>query len=350
VRAPSNIRRLLPLALVALLAAVLVAGCGGSDGADENTDPQELLDETFGGGAEVNSGVLDISVDATASGTPGGSLQGTLSGPFQSRSDDELPLLDLDASVDISGAGASQAIDGSLTLTADGAYVTTGGQAYAVDEPTFSALEQAFAESAQAQQDSGDSSAIFDQLGIDPATWLTDVTNEGTEEVGGAETVHISGTPDVAKIFEDAQRLDPTGQTAGVGSADQLADSVSNATIDVYTGAEDHILRKLDVSVDLADPGASGSTASFTLSIGVSGVNEEQTIEAPTDTKPLDDLIPGGLGALASPAGLSGAGGSAGTSGAGGSGSSSGSADAKYADCVAKATTPDALTKCADQL
>ncbi len=274
-RASTNPRLLLPLALlVALACALIAAGCGG-DSSDGSSDPQEVLNETFSGGSEVKSGVLDISVEASASGDSGGSLSGTLSGPFQSRDPDQLPLIDLAASVQVAAPGANQTIEGSLTLTEDGAYVTTGGQAYAVDDATFTQLEQAFAQSVAAQGADTNSSAIFDQLGIDPATWLTDVTNEGTEEVGGAETIHISGTPDVAKIFEDAQQLDPTGQAAGVGSADQIAQSVSNATIDVYTGAEDHILRRLDISVDLADSGSSGTTANFKLSIGVSGVNED---------------------------------------------------------------------------
>ena len=354
VRRPVNTRLLLPLALLAaLLCVVAIAGCGGG-GSDESSDPQELLNETFGGDGEVNSGVLDISVEASAEGDQGGSLSGELSGPFESRADDELPLLDVDATVNVSTTGADQSIEGGLTVTEDGAYITTDGQAYAVDEPTFAALEQAYAQSAQAQAESTDpeSSAIFDQLGIDPASWLTDVTNEGTEEVGGAETVHISGTPDVAKIFEDAQRLDPTGQTAGVGDAGQLADAVSDATIDVYTGAEDHILRRLDVSVDLADPRASGATANFTLSLGLSGVNEEQAIEAPANPKPIDELIPGGLGAVLADPSLGGALG-AGTGTGGGTGTSGGGSsanDAKYAECVAGAATPDALAKCAEQL
>jgi len=328
----------------------VIAGCGGG-GSDENSDPQQLLDETFGGDGEVNSGVLDISVEASAAGDKGGSLSGELSGAFQSRATDELPLLDLDAKLNVSATGANQSVDGGLTVTADGAYVTTDGQAYAIDDPTFSALEQAYAQSAQAQSADTQSSAIFDQLGIDPATWLTDVTNEGTEEIDGVETVHISGTPDVAKIFEDAQQLDPTGQTAAAGDPAQLAGAVSNATIDIYTGADDHILRRLDISLDLADPGASGSTANLKLSIGISGVNDDQSIEAPANPKPIDELIPGGLGAVLANPSLGGALGSGAGAGTGASGSGGSSAnDAKYAECVAGAATPEALAKCAEQL
>jgi hypothetical protein len=163
------------------------------------------------------------------------------------------------------------------------------------------------------------------------------VTNEGSEDVDGTETIHISGTPDVAKILEDAQRLDPTGRAAGAGDANQLADAVESASVDVYTGADDKILRKLDLSISLADPGGSGQTVSLDLSIGLSDVNEEQTIEAPADAKPLDDLIPGGLGAL-------------GGLGGGGTGLGDIGGNPKYQECVATAQSPDELAACAELL
>ncbi len=249
-------RGLRPLAALAgVLALALLAGCGGGGGADSSTDPQQLLDETFNGQRSVDSGVLDISLDASASGSQGGSLSGSVKGPFQSQGADKLPELDVSAQLKLDSGGKSQSIDGALTLTGDGAYVTTGGKAYAVDDATFQSLQQAYAQSAQAQSSSQDQARRSSTSSAStPSSWLTDVTNEGTEEVGGTETVHVSGTPDVAQILADAQRLDPTGQTGSLPSTRQLANSVKSAQIDVYTGADDKILRKLDVSLSLQDP------------------------------------------------------------------------------------------------
>jgi hypothetical protein len=326
-------KRFVPIAVATFAALALLAGCGG-DGADESTDPQQLLTETFSGDGRVESGVLDVSVDAAAEGKGGGSLTASLSGPFESRDPEQLPLIDIDASLDLEAGPDSQAIEGGVTVVEDGAYVTTAGQAYQVDQATYDSLVAAFAQSAQQQDSSADEgAAIFEQLGIDPSTWITDVSNEGTEDVGGTETIHISGTPDVARILEDAQRIDPTGSAAGAGSASQLAGAVESASVDVYTGSEDKILRKLDLSIELADPGGSGQTVGFTLSIGISDVNEEQTIEAPADAKPLDELIPGGLGSLEGlqDSGLQDLGGSP-----------------EYQECVATATNPDELAACAE--
>jgi hypothetical protein len=332
----SHPKRVLTITAALFAALALLAGCGG--GADDSTDPQELLTETFSGDGQVESGVLDISVDAAAEGDGGGSLTASLSGPFESTDPEKLPLIDVDASVDLEAGPDSQSIEGGVTVVEDGAYVTTGGQAYQVDQATYDSLVQAFAQSAQQQDSSTEQgSAIFDQLGIDPSTWITDVTNEGTEDVDGTETIHISGTPDVSRILEDAQRLDPTGSAAGAGSASQLADSVQSSSVDVYTGADDKILRKLDLAIELADPGGSGQTVTFSLSIGISAVNEDQTIEAPADAKPLDDLIPGGLGALG---GLQ--------SGGTGLGDLGGSPE--YQQCVATASDPDELAQCAKLL
>ena len=349
-RARLNIRALTLIGLLAsLLALLAVAGCGGSSSADSSSDPQELLNETFNGDSSVDSGVLTVSFDASAQGgAQQGSVVGTVKGPFQSNGADKLPSLDLTAGLQLDSGGKQQSIDGSLTLTSDGLYLTTNGQPYQLDDATFQQLEASFAQSAQAQSSSSSqSSAIFDQLGIDPSTWLTDVKNEGTEDVGGTQTVHISGTPDIAQIFSDAQKLDPTGQAGSIGNADQIAKTVKSASIDVYTGADDKILRQLTVQIELQDPSTS-QTVNLKLQIVLSDVNQDQTIEAPANPKPLEQLIPGGLGAAL---GGSGVGlGSTGSGSSSGSGAgSSGISAAQYQKCLQQAGTPDELAKCLGQ-
>ena len=95
----TSTKRLILSAAALCAALVLLAGCGGSS--SDDADPQQLLSETFSGEGQVESGVLDISVDASADGDGGGSLTAALTGPFESSSPEELPLLDLDASVDL---------------------------------------------------------------------------------------------------------------------------------------------------------------------------------------------------------------------------------------------------------
>ena len=342
-------RSVLVVALCAL--ALTVAGCGGS--ADQSSDPQQLLNETFGGEGSVDSGVLNVSFAASSSGKGGGSLEAGLSGPFQARDPDQLPLIDFSGSLRATGAVDNTSFDGGLTLAGDAAFVTIGGQAYEVDEATFTSFSDAFAQSTPQQQDQGEQgAALFDQLGIDPAGWLTDVSNEGTEEVDGVETVHISGTADVSRIVADVEALDPTGNALGAGGSKALSESVRAAGVDVYTGVEDKILRRLDLTLELADGGAGGQVLGLAVSIGVSGVNEEQTIEAPADAEPLEDLIPGGLGGLGALGSDALGGGGLGGGGAApdSSGGPAPGIDPAYEECVTAATTSQEFAECANLL
>jgi hypothetical protein len=355
-----------PTSLIAVLvtcglAAALIAGCGS--GNDSDADPQELLEQTFSADAEITSGVLDLSLDADAEGEDGGTVSGTLSGPFQSTGADQLPEFDFDLSLNADAANQGLDFEGGLTITKDGAFVAADGTDYEVDEATFMGFQDLYAQSAKSQEaESEEGAALFSQLGIDPATWLTDVSNEGTEEVGGAETVHISGSADIGRIVEDTQGLAanaPGGAgELGSGQIKQLEEGVKSATVDVYTGEDDQILRRLDLALELEDPG-SNDALSLSLSIGFSDVNESQEINAPEDARPLDELIPGGVGGLG---GLgSGLGGLGGLEGLGGTGTGGGGgggggaalpeglegANDEYVKCVSEAGTPEEILDCA---
>lgn len=354
---PTNTVPALLATLSLLGGTALVSGCG-DDGASADSDPQALLEDTFTTDAAVDSGVLDITLEAAAEGDDGGSVTASLSGPFQSQGEESVPLLDLDATAAVAGGTEEINFDGGLTVTSDAAFVTVDGTPYAIDDATFQMFKDVYAQSAAAQDANADQgSAIFSQLGIDPSTWLTDVTNEGTEEIEGEETVHISGTADIAQILEDAQGIaQQTGSAGQVNPEDlsKLSDAVETAEVDVYTGADDKILRRLDLTLSIADTSGSGvgGPVALDLSIGISNPNEEQEISAPENAQPIDQLIPGGLGALG---GLSGGGSlpglpDSGGMGSGGAGGASPGGDQDYLDCVAAAPTPEEITACADLL
>lgn len=281
---------------ICALAALLAWGCGGT--ANAESDPQALLEETFSGEGGVDSGVLDLALSASSDRPSGGSLTAALEGPFETRGPEQPPLTDVEVSLKALGGGEDIDIDGGLTITEDAAFVSFGGQSYAVDDATFATFAEEFANSSADREQGAAGGTLLEQFGIEPSEWLTDVSNEGIEEIGGVETVHISGSPDVARIIADVVALDPTGDALGTLGAEQLADSVGAASIDLYTGADDKILRRLDLAIAFTDAAASGGELDLTLSIGIADVNQEQTIEAPPDPRPLGELIPGGLGLL----------------------------------------------------
>lgn len=347
------------LLLGLLLAISLVVGCGGGSsggGSDENSDPQAVLDAALGGGEPIDSGVLDLALTIKSSAAQGGTVSASLQGPFQSSGDGELPQLDLAAKASGDAAGSQFDIDVGLTITSDGAYVTYAGQPYQVDDATFALLQSSYKQSSQLQSDQQDQGSLS-QFGIDPESWVTDLTNEGTEDLDGTEVVHISGTADIGKIVDDLSTIaQQTGQASQLdpGALDQLRSSVGNATIDVYASTDDSTLRKFDVSVDLADPSGGSDTTSIDLSVGIADPGGDQAISAPADAKPIQELLQqfGGTGALGALGSLGAGGtGTSTTPPTGSSGSSGSSAAASaYLDCAAKAKNSAAVDACASLL
>ena len=315
--------KLLAFAILCLVASgLLVAGCGGGD-----EDPEDVLTATFSGDHQVNSGTLDMTISGSVEGSTGGSVDASVSGPFQAE-EGQFPQFDLTASVTGEGAGQSVDFDGGLTSTGDKLYVTYQDTAYEVPDDVFKQIEENYQTNATQNQDEGGSfqqrcqqaaqQGGFDPslCDVDPLSLVTNLSNEGDEDVEGTETVHVSGDVNVAEIgnlASEAIAASPSGQFLPQDQLDQLTqqveDAVDEASFDVYSGKDDDILRRLDLSVAVTAPEAaalvtpvSGADVDFSVSLGA--VNEPQTIEAPSGAKPLDELLDavryllGALGAL----------------------------------------------------
>jgi hypothetical protein len=339
-------RLLLPLACLAA-ALALLAGCGGGDdggvsgpSADSSTDPKTVLDTALGSeGTPIESGVLTLALDVQ--GSASGALNATVSGPFQSNGEESLPSVDLDVKADVQ-AGAPISLEGNLTITPDGVFIGYGGENYELDQATFDMLQQSYQQSSQAQQDQGAGGSLS-QFGIDPANWLANLKNEGTEDVDGTETVHISGDADIPRLTQDLERVAAATGSVDSGGLSDLRNSIKAASIDVFADSSNSALRKLDVTLDVAEP-SSGSTDKLTFSIGIADPNQDQDIEAPSDAKPLEDLL-GQVPGLAES--LGGVGGTTAPQGsAGGVPPVSSKSTEKYYDCVAQAKSPQAITDC----
>jgi len=346
----TRIRTLLVVLAIALPVPAVAAGCGGSS--SNNEDPQKVLDETFNNPTSITSGNLGISLDGSVQGQQSGSFNATINGPFQGEENNPtaFPQFDLTANVSGSSGGPSLSFSGSLIATKDNAYVEYQNQAYEVGSDVFRQFTQSYAQAARQNQAQKSNQGVFQRLGIDPSTWLTNVSNEGTTDVEGTDTIHVHGDADVAKIFSDLQRA---AQRTGGASAqqltpqqlDQLKSAVKQASIDVYSGTDDKLLRKLALSLQIAPPSATASSVSsvdVNFSITFSDVNQPQTITGPQNAKPIAELlnqlgIPGLQGLGGGGLGLPGTGG-------GGAGSSA------YQNCVNHATSASDFQKCAQKL
>ena len=198
-------------------------------------------------------------------------------------------------------------------------------------------------------------------LGIDPSKWLTNAKNAGKAKVGDTDTIKITGDVDVSKLLDDVnaalQKIRSLGgaQAAQLpsqltaGEKQQAEDAIKELNVEIYTGADDKILRRFVVTMKLAVPnkasaGPSPPTSSSTSSSRTS--TRSQDINAPENTKPFSQLM-SKLRASATPGSAPGA-------APGQSGGSSGTSQEnlqKYSECIQKANGDTSkMRKCADLL
>lgn len=365
---------LVVLALVAALgSAFAVAACGSDEGKD---DVASILKDTFGSGKPVKSGKLDVSVSLDAKGLP--SLQGPvalkLSGPFQSSGEDELPAFDFDLSLNASG----QSFTAGAVSTGDKGFLSFQGQNFEVGDELFKTFRTGYQ---QAQKESGskEGGPTFKTLGIDPLRWLETPADAGSEKVGGADTTHITATINVPKFLDDVNTLLKKADDIGVAGAQQaqvpstltdaqrkqITEAVKTAKVDVYSGKDDRLLRRLVVEIVFDVPEASRKDAgglesgTLKLDLTIADLNEDQSIKAPADARPLEELTSqfggAGAGAATGAAGATGEQGAVQSDGAASEAPAAAggepAANAEYLQCLDAAGTDLAkVQECASQL
>jgi hypothetical protein len=356
----SRTAALLTALTLALAGVAVLAGCGGGDGASSSTPVDQLLRQTFSGDKHVTSGKLDVSLRVESQGSS--QLQGPVTihvgGPFESQGKGKLPKFHLDASVQ----GSGQDIRAGLTSTGEKGFVSFQGTDYAVSDRVFRQFREGYEQAqAQAAQRKGHSLA---SLGIDPRHWLTNPRNAGEAKVGDADTIRITGGVDVRRLLDDLNTLLERTRSLGGSAAgslpeklteqqkQQAADAVKDLSVDIYTGKDDKILRRLllDLTVQAPQGSASaGQEAKLRLDVQLLDVNQGQDISAPANAKPFGQLL-NSLNGLGLGGGSAGAGSGAGGTGSGGGGASADNLE-KYSKCIQDAgNDASKARKCADLL
>ncbi|HMJ73491.1 MAG TPA: hypothetical protein VK471_09035 [Solirubrobacterales bacterium] len=295
-------------AAVALIAVgVGLAACGG--GSDKSSEsPQTVLDEATLQGIE--SGDIDLSLGVKAQGPEGGNLNVSLSGPFQGEGKGSLPQLDMTAKAKGNFNGKDIDFDGGLVLLPNTAFVNYEGTEYEVDPTTFSFVESTLA---QAQREGGAETgsdgvaACQEEFGrLKVADFLENGSNEGGADVGGTSTTRVSGDLDVSgaidSVLEVVESQACRTQLAAAGplpsksevdkAKSQVADAVKSAHVDVYVG-DDDIVRQISAQLQIEpqNGGSGPKSVEIELDLKLSEVNEEQTISAPSNAKPLSRLF-----------------------------------------------------------
>jgi hypothetical protein len=363
-------------ALFAILAALATtfAACGGGDddGGSSSENPQKVVESASLKGLE--SGELDLSLHVNAEGDEGGEADISLSGPFEKGAKGELPQADMDLTVEGSSEGEDINFEGGLTLLTDRAFIAYEGTDYEVDPTTFGFVKAGIE---RAQQEGGEEDITACQKaaeGIEFSQFADNLESEGGADVEGTSTTKVSGDLNVSgaidaliKLTENpacASQLESAGPLP-LGELEEakgeLSKAIEKAHIDLYVG-EDDIVRRMTMELTIVPPDAADEKVEMELDVTLSGVNEEQTFDTPSDAKPLEGLFKqigvnplqlleaaegGGLGDLLE--GITG-GSSGGGSSSGGSGLGEVEGQKEYVECLQKAETPADLQKCTSLL
>jgi hypothetical protein len=330
------------LFLLLSLSVALIAGCGDAqvEPASSRTDVNTLLRDTFRNLEQVKSANLSAKLAVDGAGE---SVSASLNGPFQSQGKNKLPKVQLNAKLQ----GGGQNFSAGVTWLGDKGYVNLQGTDYEVSGLVAKQFQAGYEEGVKQQKKGGDEALL---LGIDFSKWLKNGRNEGEAKVGDTDTIKLTGEADVAQVIADVQRIAAKARTLDLpGTEDvpakltpeeekEIVDSVKKFAIEVYTGKEDRILRRLVVNADLQDQ-ASKDTAHLVFDLTLNAVGEDQDFTAPKDAKPFSELLKAAKA-------LNNSLGSTTSDGA----SSSGPADIdKYAKCIDEAQGDTSkMQKCAD--
>jgi hypothetical protein len=370
----SRFRTFVLLAAFAALATAFAA-CGSSDSSSE--DPQKVIDNATLEG--VTSGNLDLSLGVKSEGKEGGDVSVSLSGPFQAGTKGNLPQLDLAVKANGSINGQNVDFDGGLTLLSDRAFVGYKGTEYEVDPTTFGFVKSGF-EQAQQQQgsesSSGDVTACQEAAtGLKVGDFVDNLTNDGSAEVDGTSTTKVSGDLNATGAIDAIVKLTEnpacSAQLEAAGplplaelekAKGEVSSALKKAHVEVYVG-DDNIIRKVAAELTIEPKGSSTEKVEIEFELSLGGVNEDQSISAPANAKPLEKLFlqlgvnpielleatnggGAGLGGLLE--GITGGSSSSGESSSGEESSAGGAAGQQaYLNCLKGATTPADLQKCA---
>lgn len=310
--------RLVTLLLVPLL-AVAVAACGSESGqtASSSSDVSQLVRDTFANLSKMKSADVRLQLRVDSPSAQGGPVSAEVTGPFVTTGDGKLPRFAFSAT--LSAAGRSQRL--GATWTGEKAFITLQNTAYAVSDLVarqFAAGYQQALRSNQAKQAKG--GLLLSSLGIDFTKWLKNAQNAGTAQVGDAQAVRITGQADIPRMVDDLGRIAQRAQSLGVNAGSQaqlspqqkqqLEQAIKSVNVQIYTGAQDRILRRLVLHAVVHTPQAKGDST-LDLDLQFTKVNQDQQISAPANPKPFSDLlkVTGALNGGGSLGGLLGVGG-----------------------------------------
>jgi len=206
----------------------------------------------------------------------------------------------------LSAGVAGQTLDFGMMAQGDKAWVEYQGKWYAVDQKNSKSLsDQAKTGAAPTEQ--------LKSLGLDPSAWGTSYQMVGTEDLAGTQVYHVTATADPAKLAADLTKamndpslLDKLGDPSTAKQLEQglaqnkkqielLKKSLTNVTVGYWIGVDDMLMRKAELSADLATKGQKGMEGvdgmTMKLSMTMADFDQPVTVTPPAKSLPFDKLM-----------------------------------------------------------
>lgn len=286
----------------AIVSFLIVAGCGG-----QSQDVASVLKQTFGPHSPIHSYRLDLTLGIDVKGirTLPGPIALRLDGPYVNAAPKQLPRFNLDVASNSGG----QSFAATATVTADKAFITVAGTPYVLPDQLFQQFRAGYSSASQTPSKSSGTT-----LGLTPRAWLLSPQRLADVRIGDANTIHIRAGVDVPRLLQDVSGLLGRASSLGVSvpgapktitpaQQQAISQAVKNAVVDIYTGSDDRILRRLTVAVQLQVAPSSqrlvGGLQSGVILVDYqrTQLNKIGTISAPANAHPLSELVRAGGGA-----------------------------------------------------
>jgi hypothetical protein len=252
---------------------------------------QEVLSDTAANLGRIDSGVLRMRMLTEATGQLAGEMGFELEGPFALPAGGEsLPL----AEFRYTQIAGPQSAEATFISTGEQAFVEIEGQAYKL--PVDSLAEEPAAAPAAA-------AAGLGTLRLNE--WIRNPELSDGGEVGGADTWKVTADLNAGVAIPDLMELSgslgSTGFLAafeGAGS-EQLEQAVESSTIELYTGKDDRLLRRLVMDIrlglshleeDLGEAVTGLANMHLRFEVEVSDIGRQVSVDAPVDPLPISEL------------------------------------------------------------
>lgn len=262
-------------------------------GTPSSADLMKDATKSFG---DVSRGVFSFEITITPQGSED-ALPSTikLSGPFEIVPGKKLPIAKIEYTVTSGGRGNTV----TLLTTGDKAYSVIQGQAYELPESASKELKEATKDINKPSEGKG-----LTGLTLNFDKWLVNPKVAPGRDIDGTATWQTTAGVNVVEAVKDlASSAGTLGSITGAevpGLKDEdlkeVSDGIKDASVIVYVGRYDRIVRLVDLTLDFATPddakaetgGISGGR--MNMKIGIAKPNQPVDVEPPMDPLPYKAL------------------------------------------------------------